>query len=328
MRVGFVINPVAGMGARVGLKGTDGLVDEARRRGAHAVAPARAAAFLAALAREPEFVTAAGSMGEDALESASMSALVVFSSSAVETTSDDTRRAAAEFVAAGADVIVFVGGDGTAADVADVVGTRVPILGVPSGAKMFSAVFAESPEAAARILDAGWDATREAEVLDVDEAAFRRGEVAVALKAIVRVPASRAVQSAKWAGDDDVVEQETLGRAVADALDPRVTYILAGGSTMAHVKRALGFDGTLLGIDAWRGGHVAGLDLGERELLALPPPTRIVLSPIGRQGFLLGRGNLPITPEVVSRAGGPGEILTVATPTKLGETPTLTADTG
>lgn len=327
-RIGLLVNPVAGMGARVGLKGTDGAVAEARRRGAVPVAHARAVAFLRALASEPEWVTAAGPMGDDALAEAGHSAMVVYAPAGDETSAADTGEAARAMREAGAELLVFVGGDGTAADVARAVGTSVRALGVPSGAKMYSPVFAATPEAAAHVLDARPDDAREVEVLDIDEVAFRAGELRVAMKGVLAVPAHKAIQAGKVAGADDDVEQESLGNAVAESFEPGVTYVLGAGTTLAAVKRAAGVDGTLLGIDAVRDGALVARDASERDLLALPTPLRVVVSPIGHQGFFLGRGNLPISPAVIARAGGASGVIVVATPSKLVETPALRVDTG
>lgn len=327
-RVGLVVNPIAGMGARVGLKGTDAMLEEAVRRGAKPVARDRALAFVRAVRSEPEWVTAAGEMGDDVLADAGESAMVVYAPSGSATTAGDTRDAARAISDAGVDLIVFVGGDGTAADVAAAIGDETPALGVPSGSKMYSAVFADTPEAAARVVDAGFDEARPRDVLDIDEDAFRAGELRVGLKGRLAVPAHRAIQGGKIAGADDDVEQESLARAVVETLEPGVTYVLGAGGTMMEIKRALGVDGTLLGIDAVRDGALVAADATEADLLALEEPVVIVLSPIGHQGFFLGRGNLPISPAVVERAGGPANVVVVATPTKLGETPALKVDTG
>ncbi|HLE96784.1 MAG TPA: ATP-NAD kinase family protein [Candidatus Thermoplasmatota archaeon] len=329
MRLGLVVNPIAGLGARVGLKGTDHAVEAALARGALPEAPSRAVRFLRALAEADADVTlyvAGGAMGDDEAAEAGLSAIVT-SVPGDPTDAEDTRRAVASFLGAGVDLVCFVGGDGTAADVADAIGAaELPVLGVPAGSKMYSAVFAETPERAA-VVARTFDSTRPAEVLDVDEDAFRRGELRVALKGVVRVPAHKAVAAGKLAGADDDVEQHTLAEAVAAGLEPGVAHVLGAGSTMMLVKRALGVDGTLLGIDVVRDGALVVRDASEKDLLAVAPPLDIVVSPIGGQGFVLGRGNLPISAAVVRRAGAVN-LRVVATPTKLFDTPALRFDTG
>jgi predicted polyphosphate/ATP-dependent NAD kinase len=331
-RIGLVVNPVAGLGGAVGLKGTDHKAAEALALGAKERAHPRAVAFLRALDGEATVLTAAGSMGEAACEEAGVSALVLYAPHE-PTTGSDTTAAARALAAAGLDLLVFVGGDGTAADVArGLEGTRVPALGVPAGVKMYSAAFADNPEAAA-VVAATFDASEEREVLDIDEDAFRRGELRVALQGTLRVPVHARMQSGKVAGEDDEVEVETLAHAVVESLEPGHTYVLGAGTTMHAVKRALGVEGTMLGLDVvWLdeegAPHVLVKDAREQDLLTLPQGLEVVLSPIGAQGFFLGRGNLPLTPAVLGRMAIPSDVRVVATPWKLLLTPTLKVDTG
>lgn len=331
-RLGLLVNPVAGLGGAVGLKGTDDKVEEAVRLGAKPRAHPRAVQFLRALRGDATVLTAGGPMGEDACEAADLSALVVYAPGE-PTTAQDTRDAAKALAEAGVDVLVFVGGDGTAADVAAGLGAaEVPALGIPAGVKMYSACFADTPEAAAQVVET-FDKTETHEVLDIDEDAFRNGELRVALKGALRVPAHARVQAGKSAGDDDEVEAESLGRAVAERLEAGHAYVLGAGGTMLEVKKALGIDGTLLGLDVvWLDEeskpHLVKKDASERDLLDLPMGVELVLSPIGAQGFFLGRGNLPLTPAVLSRLAIPDDILVVATPWKLLNTPALKVDTG
>jgi predicted polyphosphate/ATP-dependent NAD kinase len=332
-RVGLVVNPVAGLGGAVGLKGTDRKVAEARALGAKERAFPRAVEFLRALDPDATVVTAAGAMGDDACAAADVSALVVYAPSE-PTTADDTKAAARAIADAGVDVLVFVGGDGTATDVADALrGRDVPALGVPAGVKMYSPAFADTPEAAAVVVES-FTGVEVHEVLDIDEDAFRRGELRVDLKGTLRVPSHPRVQGSKLAGEDDEVEIETLGPAVAEAIEPGRVYVLGAGTTMESVKRALGVDGTLLGLDVVRiedAGARAKLlvrDAKESDLLALDDGFGVVVSPIGAQGFFLGRGNLPLSPAVLSRVRLPDDVMVVATPSKLIATPTLKVDTG
>ncbi|HUR69803.1 MAG TPA: ATP-NAD kinase family protein [Candidatus Thermoplasmatota archaeon] len=330
-RIGLVVNPIAGLGGAVGLKGTDGKAEAALRLGARARAHPRAVAFLRALPEDVTLVTSGGPMGDDACAEAEVSAIVVHTPGE-PTRAIDTVEASRAIAAAGVDLLVFVGGDGSAADVArGLEGTRTPALGVPAGVKMYSAVFADTPEAAA-IVATTFDATAQHEVLDIDEEAFRRGELKVAIQGALHVPGHARVQAGKVAGEDDEVEVETLAQAVVESLEPGRAYVLGAGTTMLAVKQALGIDGSLLGLDVVRigpgGATLLVKDARERDLLDVEGEMEIVLSPIGSQGFFLGRGNLPVTPAVLSRVKLPEGVRVVATPWKLLMTPTLKVDTG
>jgi NAD+ kinase len=327
MRVGVVVNPIAGMGGRVGLKGTDGKVEEARARGAKPRAPDRAVDALSALqerAPETTLLTYGDPMGEREAREAGFEPTIVGVPEGEETTADDTREAVAAFLDAGVDLILFVGGDGTAVDVAAARaehGGDAPILGVPAGVKVYSAVFAVTPAAAGRIA-AAFDSTEEREVVDVDEDAFRGGEVHTDLKAVVPVPVAPDLQSSKQLGGGTV---EGLAAAVAEEVQPGRTYVLGPGSTVGAIKRELGFEGTPLGVDVFRDGEVVAADASERDILdALGEDNVVVVSPIGGQGFVFGRGNDQISPAVIERSA----VEVVASRRKLDGIGVLRVDTG
>jgi len=329
-RIGVVVNPIAGMGGRVGLKGTDGKVEAARERGAEPRAPERALAALSALAEysdEVELLTWDEPMGASVAREAGFDPVVLggpATTTLTETTSGDTREATRAFVAEGVDLILFVGGDGTAVDVAETLDTLdddTPILGVPAGVKIYSSVFGVSPRAAGHIA-ATFTETEQAEVNDIDEDDYREGEVVTELRAVATVPEAPERQSSKQLGGGSV---ETLAEAVADEVREGVAYVLGPGSTVGAIKDALGFEGSPLGVDVWRDGEVLVRDGGESEILdALGEDNVIVVSPIGGQGFVFGRGNQQLSPAVIERC----EITVVASRRKLDDIGVLHVDTG
>ncbi len=333
-RIGFLINPVAGMGGSVGLKGTDGNVDEARRRGARPRAQERAAITLRLLSSHQEifFVTCSGEMGASALHDCGVSNFRIVYQCERTSTADDTKRAVAAFLREGVDLILFCGGDGTARDVFTVAQRTVPILGIPAGVKMYSAVFALDPVTAAALVSGSSD-MQDAEVMDVDEEAYRKGVLDTHLFGIARVPArAHMTQAAKQVfeeADEDRAKEE-IARFLQEVMIPGVLYIVGAGTTTEAIARRLGIAKTLLGVDVIRDGNLVAVDADEKTLLDLAsryPETRIIISPIGAQGFILGRGNQQISPAVI-RTAGPQNLIVVATPHKLRETPSLYMDSG
>jgi predicted polyphosphate/ATP-dependent NAD kinase len=324
MRLGFVVNPIAGMGGRVGLKGTDDKVEEARARGAEPRSPDRARRALVALAdRVPDVtvLTWGAPMGADLAHGAGFDPEVLGDPAGAETTAADTQAAVEAFVDAGVDLILFAGGDGTAADVADALeGTETSMLGVPGGVKVYSSVFAVSPEDAADVI-ATYERTERREVMDIDEDEYREGSVNPELRAVARVPVGENLQSSKQTGSGNV---EAVAEGVADGVEPGVTYVLGPGSTVGEIKDRLGFEGSPLGVDVWRDGEVLARDASEAEILdALGERNVIVVSPIGGQGFIFGRGNPQLSPSVIRRC----EVEVVASRAKLDDIGRLRVDT-
>jgi len=324
MRLGFVVNPIAGMGGRVGLKGTDDKVEEARARGATPRSPDRARRALGAIAdRVPDvtLLTWGAPMGADLAREVGFDPDVLGDPAGEETTAADTRVAVRAFLDADADLICFVGGDGTAADVAEELeGTDTPMLGIPGGVKVYSSVFAVSPEDAADVL-ASFERTERREVMDIDEDAYREGSVNPELRAVARVPVGEDLQSSKQTGSGNV---EAVAEGFAEEVEPGVTYVLGPGSTVGAIKDALGFEGSPLGVDVWRDGEVLARDASESDILdALGECNVIVVSPIGGQGFIFGRGNPQLSPAVIRKC----DIEVVASRAKLDDIGTLRVDT-
>lgn len=347
MRIGFIINPIAGMGGRVGLKGTDDVVEEAIRLGAEPVAPAKAAQTLHLLRKTLdgeahrlclEWVTCSGSMGEDALREAGFDNITILHETGETPTARDTAEATCAFLRVGVDLILFCGGDGTARDITRIARESVPVLGIPSGVKMYSGIFGVSSARTAEIIVRfllGELTIAKVDIVDLDEERYRIGEWAVRLFCAASTPYEPTyTQSAKAliseSADATVKSEiaEYLGEEIGAR--PETLFLLGPGSTIQAIAEHLGVRKTLLGIDALHGGKLVGRDLNEQGMLELLERYRVaelILSPIGAQGFVLGRGNLQISPAVVRRIGL-DRLTVVATPAKLKRTPLLRFDTG
>lgn len=318
--IGLIVNPIAGMGGRVGMKGTDGAaaLEEARRRGAHPAALQRVQKALALLVAAtpasalPAVLTGAGALGQHAAREAGLASTVVHTPADAASTADDTRAAARAMLDAGVDLLLFAGGDGTARDILDIVGDRVPLLGIPAGVKMVSAVFGTTPghvgTLAARFL-AGEASVRlrEAEVMDIDEDAMRGDRVSTRLYGIARSPYARALSQHAKSGSSlrEDVALEAVCRQVAREMVPGRLYILGPGTTTRRVLAALSLPATLLGVDAVVDGRLAGADLAEADLLRLMEgrEASLVVGVLGGHGSLFGRGNQQISSEVIRRVG-------------------------
>ena len=346
-RIGFLINPIAGMGGRVGLKGTDGVAAEAVRRGAEPTAKKRASETLCKFKKlldhtlnppEIRWLTAAGAMGREALISAGFDSIEIVYEAPTESSARDTRAAVERFLDAGVELVLFCGGDGTARDICTITGESTPVLGIPAGVKMYSGVFGVTPGRTAEILMRFL--TREiglarVDIVDLDEEKYRRDEWAVQLYMSAQTPFEPTyLQSAKAlisGANEDAIKEDIAEQLREDIeVKPDTLFLLGPGSTVQAVGRALRIDKTLLGIDAVSNGKIVGKDLDERQILDLldrHPDCKLVLSPIGAQGFLFGRGNLPLSPAVIHRIGA-DNIVIISTPAKLARTPLLRFDTG
>ncbi len=310
------MNPVAGMGGTVGLKGTDGLelLQRAEELGAVPRAQQRAEQALAAVSRlsdHPEILTYGGSMGEAAALACGLTPRVIGSGSVPRTTPQDTAEAARCMAEQPVDLLLFAGGDGTARDICAAVGTKVMVLGVPAGVKIQSAVFATNPTVAGEIavsyLAGGLSRDREAEVMDIDEDAYRRGILSARLCGYMRIPdANRRLQGPKSASHpSESVQQRAIAAELAQHLSDDRLYIVGPGTTLRTLMELLGLDNTLLGVDVIHAGRLVARDASEKQILAATSghPCGLILTPVGGQGFLLGRGNQQISPAVVERVG-------------------------
>ena len=331
-KLGLIVNPIAGMGGRCGLKGTDGveILERARSLGGVPEAPDRAVTALRQMAHLKdliEVVTVSGDMGETEARTAGFEPVVLLSTAGDATSSVDTRRAAEEMAAAGVDLLLFAGGDGTARDVYASVGDQQTCLGIPAGCKIHSGVYGVNPrnagELAALFLSGKVSKTKTAEVMDIDEEAFRQGRVSAELYGYLRVPQDEARVQGGKAGrvNSDESALDAIAYYLGDNMDPDTLYVLGTGSTVQGVEKRLGIEGSLLGVDISRGRQLMAADVNERQILELltsnsEVPAKIVVTVIGGQGYIFGRGNQQISREVIRRVGREN-VIVVATKNKL-----------
>jgi len=342
-RLGLIVNPVAGMGGSVGLKGTDGtgILERAIALGAEPGSNRRA---LEALERildhrdELEIVTFPGEMGASVSKRAGFSYSVTGETCSRESTSsEDTVKAARLMLSGGVDIILFAGGDGTARDIVSAVGTEIPVIGIPAGVKIHSPVFARNPSVAGDLaklfLFGPPTGLRDLEVMDIDEGSFREDRVSTSLFGYLSVPYERSHLQGGKSGSprNEAVEVDGAAREAVSRMLPGVLYLVGPGSTTAALMKIVGCPFSLLGVDAVRDGRSLGRDLSKKEILDMIEPgnTRVIVTVIGGQGFIFGRGNQQIGPEVI-RIAGRENIIVLAAPSKLQSLPgrILFVDTG
>ncbi len=330
IRVGLIVNPIAGLGGSIGMKGTDlpEALLRARELGALPHSAERAQAALETLVRhfpgDLDILTPPGSMGEDVARSAGFEPMVVGDRLIEGTTAEDTKRAARMICDQGIDLLLFAGGDGTARDIFTAISPGSIALGIPTGVKMHSAVYATNPrsagEAAARFLASQTRTTREAEVMDIDESEFRNGRVSARIYGTLRIPDQPRLMQHVKSGSSQRNASALAGIAddIAERMRDGALYIIGPGSTTSMIAERLGGPNTLLGVDLYCRGEAVALDVTEEVILHHLEGTkgRIVVTPIGGQGFLFGRGNQQISAQVIQKVGR-SNILVVSTVDKI-----------
>ncbi|MFW9819328.1 MAG: ATP-NAD kinase family protein, partial [Candidatus Thorarchaeota archaeon] len=232
---------------------------------------------------------------------------------------------------------IFCGGDGTARDIFDSVDLEKPVVALPAGVKMFSSVFAINPRAAAEIVDKFIDEeieTQEKEVLDIDEDLFRQDILQAKLYGYLKVPKVRhLIQSGKTgSGFERTIEEnkQEIAQFIIESMEENILYLLGSGTTIKTITDILNMPKTLLGIDALYNKKLIVEDLNEMDILQLMkkyPNRMIIISPIGGQGFIFGRGNKQFTYEIL-REIGVKNIKIIATKQKMKDLDCLRVDTG
>lgn len=329
-RIGLIVNPYAGIGGAVGLKGSDGAQTraEALAKGAQQKAPQRAEEALQMLREhnaEIEWVTADGAMGASVLDALGYSYQVSYQADAEQSEATDTQQAVQSLLDNKIDLLVFAGGDGTARDIYQVVGDSLPVVGIPAGVKIHSGVYAVSPRGAGKVLQllvsGQLTSVRHVDVMDIDEDAFRQGTVRARRYGEMLVPKElEYMQSVKMGSvESDELVMTDIADDIYERMEEDTLYIMGSGTTVAAVMENLGLPNTLLGVDAVVNESLVGSDLSATELEALlieNMPAYLVITLIGGQGHLFGRGNQQLSPAVI-RAVGRERIIVVATKTKL-----------
>lgn len=326
--VGLIINPIAGMGGKVGLKGSDGeeILRKAIELGASPESPAKAGYALDELKRlsgDIEFYTCSGEMGEDVLRELGYRHTVLYSYNGVSKP-EDTIEAAKILAQKKLDILMFAGGDGTARNVCSAVGTSTVVIGIPAGVKIHSAVYAQTPRSAGRMatlfLDGKKHEVHEAEVMDIDEEAFRQGRVSAKLYGYMRVPAEHHfMQNLKSGGvAGEKTSLTAIARDVVSNMKPDYIYIIGPGTSTRPIMDFLGLESTLLGVDLVCNRQLLKKDVAEAEILEAIQgrKAKIVVTVIGGQGYVFGRGNQQISAKVIQQVQKEN-IIIVATKDKL-----------
>ena len=344
-KIGFVVNPIAGMGGKVGLKGTDGVINQAIKLGAKPVAYIKANEtineFIINNSKKDDikWFACKGKMGGEVLLNSGLRNIeIVYSPSKEKTSSKDTKNACKIFLEKNVDLILFCGGDGTARDVFNIVKNKIPILGIPSGVKMHSAVFGVNTVAAGKMLNEFVNkrlTIGDAEIMDLDEEKYRKGEWNIKLYGIAKgivEPTYIQVGKSTFESISDNEIKDELYEHILDEIekDNDNLFLFGSGGTIDYISEKIRIKNTLLGIDAVYNKKTIGSDLNEQAILNLLEKyqkVKLILSPIGAQGFILGRGNLQLSPKVIKKIGI-DNIIVISTPSKLASTPIIRVDTG
>jgi predicted polyphosphate/ATP-dependent NAD kinase len=320
------------MGGRIGLKGTDGVYEKAVEMGADPVAPKRAVEFLVKLkalrrGRKLRLIACPALMGKAEVDEAGLEAEVLPMKTDTKTTAKDTKNAVRLMAERGVDLVLFVGGDGTARDILDALSdpNSTPVLGIPSGVKMYSGIFAVNTADAAYIVEAFLRQETQFvdyEIVDADEEDVRKDRLHIRLYGYLKGPfLPMRIQGSKQVSQETVNEYENqmaVARSFVEEMDREAIYILGPGTTVRCVGELLGIKKTLLGVDIYRDSSVIN-DVNEERILSEIGDWRatwIVVSPIGRQGMLFGRGNQQISPTVIKLVGRE-KIIVLATKSKI-----------
>lgn len=342
IKIGLIINPIAGVGGSVGLKGSDGkeIQKLAMERGAKKLSQEKAKVALMELkdfGGNFTIYTAPNEMGENVSKALGFNTIVI-GEVKEKTTFEDTENIAKEMKSLSIDYLLFAGGDGTARNIYKALGEdSLPAIGIPAGVKIHSGVYANTPTAAGKAILAclnGNVSYRFAEVMDIDEDLYRKGQVQAKLFGYLKVPSIKNImQNPKAASRNDENDVNGICIEIEDRIkkDEDIYYIFGAGSTVKRITNHLGYDATLLGIDVVYKNEFILKDATEKQLLEITKKNkcRLIITIIGGQGHIFGRGNQQLSPDVI-RQIGLNNIWIVAAAGKIYSLPsqTLFVDTG
>lgn len=308
-KIGLIINPIAGMGGKLGFKGTDGVSDKCISAGAEERSLNRteiAIDIIQYLGAKFKLITGPGKLGEDLARKYDLRYDII-GEPKKRTTARDTIEIAREMENRDVDLLIFSGGDGTARDIYKAVGKKLLVLGIPTGVKIHSPVYARKPKLAGYLLKKyilGENIeSKLMEVIDLDEREYRQGVINTSLFGYLKVLYNqRVIQNKKSrSGESERSSQESVATFLRDRLDCNKYYIVGPGTTTNKFLRKIGVDSTLIGVDVIKNRNMVKKDANEKDLLEMVKKyiTDLIITPIGGQGFLFGRGNQQISPAVL-----------------------------
>ncbi len=302
--VGFLVNPIAGCGQFFNLKGSDSLSTKDCQE---SLSLRMAEGFLDLISEtNVTYYTASGNMGERAFYNKPSDIFRVIYYAPEITSRVDTQNFVNALKAYSIDILVFFGGDGTAKDLVDA-NVDIPVLGVPAGTKMFSSVFSISLEDAASVLRSLLSGDEveivNGEVIYIDESKYAAGDLAISSYGQLKIPSSpMIVRTCKGEYPDSTIMD--IVEYIQEMMRPGVNYIVGPGSTCLEIKKLFANNGTTFGFDLIRDQQIVARDLSEKEIYeAETNPTKIIISPLGGQGFLIGRGNKQLSARVIKKIG-------------------------
>ena len=327
-KVGFIVNPIAGMGGSVALKGTDGeeILEKAKKLGAKPKAHIKASLALQELLplkNEIEILTVSNNMGERIAKNLGFKTKIIFKSNEL-TKNCDTIKSSKKVLKHNPDILLFAGGDGTARDIYKGIGETLPVIGIPSGVKIHSPVYAINPKKAGilalKYLKNELKTLKEVEVVDIDENNFRDDIVKTTLYGYLKIPYEKEFLQNKKAPTplSEEINQKAIALYVTDIMEENTLYLIGPGSTTREVMKTLNLPNTLLGVDIIKNKELLKKDASEKDILEFIQNERckLIITPTGGQGYLLGRGNQQLSGKVIRKLGK-NNIIVISTLSKI-----------